>query len=127
MVAVVRKPRDDDLLLVGNITINLANFEVTVKDDPVSLTFHEFELLRVLAQAVDRIVPYDSLCMTLWRSDGAIEKRRLNVTVCRLRTKLQASWPYRLKTVRERGYGLLADHISPASGRQSKGIVGQDD
>jgi two-component system alkaline phosphatase synthesis response regulator PhoP len=114
MVAVVPKAADDDLVSLGNLRINLANFGVQVKEKPVNLTFHEFELLRVLTQAADRIIQYDSLCQMLWHSTGAREKRRLNVIVCRLRSKLEASWPYRVSTVRGRGYGLIAEQVNPA-------------
>ena len=108
MEATVRKPRDDDLLSIGNIRINLGTYGIQIKEDPVDLTFHEFELLRALGQEPDRVVRYDALCLKLWHSVGAAERRRLNVTMCRLRSKLAASWPYRVRTVRGRGYGLIA-------------------
>jgi len=96
----------------GNVRIDLKTFAVTVKDRAVNLTFFEFELLRTLCKQVDRIVNYDALCQALWHSEGPRERRRLNVAICRLRTKMSASWPYRLETVRGRGYGFLA---SPGS------------
>lgn len=98
----------DEEVVLGNVRINLRTFGVMVRDRAVNLTFHEFELLRLLSREVDRIVNYDALCQALWSSKGQKERRRLSVAICRLRGKLEASWPYRLETVRGRGYGLIA-------------------
>jgi DNA-binding response OmpR family regulator len=99
---------DEEELVLGNVKVNLRTFGVMVRDKAVSLTFHEFELLRLLASEVDRIVNYDALCQALWHSMGQKERRRLSVAICRLRAKLEASWPYRVETVRGRGYGFIA-------------------
>ena len=100
----------------GNLSIDERTFGVTVKGRAVYLTFFEFELLKTLCKQVDRIVNYDALCQALWHSEGPRERRRLNVAICRLRTKLSASWPYRVQTVRGRGYGLIADRgFGPSS------------
>jgi two-component system, OmpR family, alkaline phosphatase synthesis response regulator PhoP len=99
---------DQEELVLGNVKVNLRTFGVMVRERAVSLTFHEFELLRLLCREVDRIVNYDSLCQSLWSSMGQKERRRLSVAICRLRVKLEASWPYRVETVRGRGYGFIA-------------------
>jgi DNA-binding response OmpR family regulator len=99
---------DEDELVLGNVKVNLRTFGVMVRDRAVSLTFHEFELFRLLCKEVDRIVNYDSLCQALWSSMGQKERRRLSVAICRLRSKLEASWPYRVETVRGRGYGFIS-------------------
>jgi DNA-binding response OmpR family regulator len=97
-----------DESVYGNVRIDLKTFAVTVKDRAANLTYFEFELLKMLCKQVDRIVNYDALCQALWQSEGPRERRRLNVAICRLRTKMSASWPYRVETVRGRGYGFLA-------------------
>jgi DNA-binding response OmpR family regulator len=99
---------EEEELVLGNVKVNLRTFGVFVRDKAVNLTFHEFELLRLLCREVDRIVNYDSLCQSLWHSMGQKERRRLSVAICRLRSKLEASWPYRVETVRGRGYGFIA-------------------
>jgi DNA-binding response OmpR family regulator len=94
-------------LIFGNIVINPSTYKVLVDSQPVELTFCEFELLHRFCLEPDRIIDYDSLCQTLWDSRGPKERRRLSVAVCRLRAKLTSSEPYRLETVRGRGYGLI--------------------
>jgi len=103
-------------VVYGNVRINMGNFAVHVRDKAVDLTFFEFELLRLLCREVDRIVRYEALCQDLWHSNGQRERRRLSVAICRLRSKLAASWPYKVETVRGRGYGFIASQVSPAQG-----------
>jgi DNA-binding response OmpR family regulator len=91
----------------GNMAVNPSTYGVLVSGRPVDLTFYEFELLYRFCQEPDRIIDYDSLCQSLWASQGQKERRRLSVAVCRLRAKLASSHPYKLETVRGRGYGLI--------------------
>ena len=101
-----------DRLVFGNIVIDAGTYSVSVDGRPVDLTFYEFELLRQFCYEANRIIDHDVLCDVLWSSKGQKERRRLNVAVCRLRAKLTDSQPYRLETVRGRGYGLLAPAAS---------------
>jgi two-component system alkaline phosphatase synthesis response regulator PhoP len=107
-------------LKLGNVSVDLATFKVTVGVRPANLTYQEFELLRYLADFRDRVVSFDVPSGLLWGSTGPKETRRLNVLVCRLRSKLRNSVPYRLETVRGRGYGFLggAGGGEPAQGRE---------
>jgi DNA-binding response OmpR family regulator len=96
------------LLSLGNLSLNLNTFEVTVGSEVVTTSYQEFELLRELMQNENRIIPHDALTRVLWNETGKPAVRRLNVLMHRLRTKLAVSAPYRLRTVRSRGYGLIA-------------------
>lgn len=77
-----------------------------VADQPVALTYQEFDLLRLLVAGRDRIIPYDELIAGIWRGEKPGTRRQLGVAVCRLRAKIAAARPYRILTVRGRGYGL---------------------
>ena len=109
---------DDEMaaLRLGNISLDLATFQVTVGVRPANLTYQEFELLRYMADFRDRVISFEVLSGLLWGTAGPRETRRLNVLVCRLRTKLRNSSPYCLETVRGRGYGLL-------NGAAGKGVT----
>ena len=96
-----------DLIEVGNLMLNLGNYQVTVDGQPVELTYHEFDLLRLLAANADRIVDFRALTQALWMTQGHKELRRLNVLAFRLRQKLNETHPFHLVTVRGRGYGLV--------------------
>ncbi len=103
--------REDDATVVslGNVALNLANYRVTVAGERVDFTYHEFDLLRLLAVQADRIVAFPTLSQALWGSVGHKENRRLHVLAYRLRNKLAGSSPYHIETVHRRGYGLVQD------------------
>lgn len=96
---------------LGNLLLRLDVFAVFIDRARVAVTYQEFEILRVLASQPDRIVPFDELTNALWHAAGHTYKRRLNVVVHRLRSKLDASYPYQIKAVRLRGYGLLSQDL----------------
>jgi DNA-binding response OmpR family regulator len=108
----------EDLIEAGNLVLNLANYRVTVAGLPVDLTYHEFDLLWLLASRADRIVDFRELTQALWKAQGHKEVRRLNVLAFRLRAKLANSASYRVDTVRGRGYGLVRSQ--PGEGRNGK-------
>lgn len=108
MVLPAKSFGQDGLLTLGNLSLNLDNFQVTVAAEPVQTTFQEFELLRFLMRNQDRIIPLDVLTSVLWPENDRKAVRRLNVVIHRLRAKLRSSAPYQLETVRSRGYGLIA-------------------
>ena len=110
----VRSESLDGYLVFGNLQVDPRTFGVTISDQAVDLTFYEFELLSLLCREVDRIVHYETICQTLWSSFGQLERRRLSVMIFRLRAKLSASWPYKVETVRGRGYGFIASKVRPA-------------
>ena len=107
-------------LTVGNIALDLSTYRVSVESRPANLSYQEFELLRYMAGFPDKVASFDALSSFLWGTQGQRENRRLNVLVCRLRGKLAGSAPYRLETVRGRGYGLLSrgSRSEPSQGRK---------
>jgi len=92
---------------LGVLTLNFDRFQTTVGGERVELTYDEFELLALLAAKPDRVIAYETLARHLWDTTGRPANRRLNVIIHRIRTKLGDIRPYEIRTVRERGYGLL--------------------
>jgi DNA-binding response OmpR family regulator len=92
---------------LGNLSLNLNSYRVAVGADVIGLTYHELELLRVLFDQYDRVIPYKEITERIWGTSERTALRHLNVLVHRLRTKIAASYPYVIETVRGRGYGLL--------------------
>jgi DNA-binding response OmpR family regulator len=101
-------PSEPSILSAGNIHASMARYQASVAGKPIDLTYKEFELLRLLLSSPDRILSYDDLVRVLWPEGGQGARLRLGVVVCRLRAKLAGSHPYRIQTVRHRGYGLTA-------------------
>ena len=98
--------REATALTAGNLHVDLEQYQAFVSGTPVVLTYQEFELLRLLIAGRDRILSFDDLIEQLWHGSAVGTRRRLGVVICRLRAKLAHSWPYRIQTVRSRGYGL---------------------
>lgn len=92
---------------LGNLSLNLANYRVGIGHEVVDLTYHELELLRIFFDKPDRVIPYAEITQAIWGDSQRATTRHLNVLVHRLRSKLTASHPYVIETVRGRGYGLL--------------------
>ncbi|MDR1413264.1 MAG: response regulator transcription factor [Actinomycetes bacterium] len=98
-------------LVVSDLSINYKTREVTHRDKPLDLTFKEYELLCLLVQERDRIVPREELLTTIWGFEFMGESRTLDIHVRTLRQKLGdgADEPTYIKTVRNVGYRFIGD------------------
>jgi DNA-binding response OmpR family regulator len=110
-----RRPANaEEVISLGNLEVDKGLFSLRIANRPVELSYFEFELLRILSEQPDRILPYDTLTGGLWNVTGRNETRRLQVLVHRLRAKLIGSHPYNIETVRGRGYGLVSRSREPS-------------
>jgi two-component system alkaline phosphatase synthesis response regulator PhoP len=112
--------RETPSLTAGNLHVNLEQYQASVAGSRVTLTYQEFELLRLLAEGRDRILSFDALIDELWHGSSIGTRRRLGVVICRLRAKLSGLWPYRIETVRSRGYGLTVGTGATGGGSASQ-------
>ncbi|MBW9267956.1 MAG: response regulator [Candidatus Thiodiazotropha sp. (ex. Lucinisca nassula)] len=101
----------DDGLRFGGLCIDASARAVTVDDMSVELSTGEFDLLWLLASRAGKVVDRDSALKTLrgFGYDGL--DRSVDIGISRLRRKLgdDANHPYRIKTVRGRGYLFVPD------------------
>ena len=81
------------VLALGPIRLDLARRAVTVADRPVSLTPHEYELLKVMLAQPGRVLTRGRLLRAVWGREYAEEGHYLHVYVGRLRRKLAAADP----------------------------------
>jgi DNA-binding response OmpR family regulator len=95
-----------DVITVDALTIDLARRFVEVRDEPVQLTYVEFELLRTLAAHPGRVYSRRMLLESLWGSADYREPRTIDVHVRHLREKLERdpAEPEYILTVRGVGY-----------------------
>ena len=94
---------------LGNLTVRFDTYSVYVEGVLIDLGAKQFDLLRVMLEHVDRVLPYSAFAQALWGDADRRRMRNLNVLVHRLRRSLEGSRPYVIKTVRGRGYGLILD------------------
>jgi DNA-binding response OmpR family regulator len=95
--------RKDDLLL------DLANYKVFVADQPVSLTFKEFELLRFLMTNRGKVFTREALLNRVWGYEYFGGARTVDVHIRRLRAKVETGATVYIETVRNVGYRFPAD------------------
>ena len=83
-------PTDNaDLLTYGRLTIDTERFEVKKDGKPVEITVREFELLKFLASQPDKIFSREKLLEKVWKYEYYGDLRTVDVTVRRLREKLE--------------------------------------
>ncbi|HEL2110944.1 TPA: response regulator transcription factor [Streptococcus suis] len=102
-----RLTKDDSSneLTVGNVTIFLDNWKVTLDGQEIKLPNREFELLVYLAKHPNRVFSKDYLFETIWGYDYVGDSATVAVHINRLRDKLGADL---IETVWGAGYRLNA-------------------
>jgi DNA-binding response OmpR family regulator len=95
-----------NLIEVDGVRIDLARRAVSVRDEPVQLTYLEFELLRTLAAQPGTVHTRQMLLETLWGGAAYRDPRTIDVHVRHLREKIERDPgdPEYLFTVRGVGY-----------------------
>lgn len=96
----------DQILQSGPVTLNLTSYEVIKDGSPVELTPREFELLRYLAAHAGQVFSRESLLEAVWGFDYLGDLRTVDVTIRRLREKIERNpaQPELIKTRRGIGY-----------------------
>ncbi|RYM04633.1 response regulator transcription factor [Sporolactobacillus sp. THM7-7] len=101
------KNKDNDIKL-GDLVIHLDAYMVTKRGKVIELTHREFELLRYLAEHIGQVMTRENLLQTVWGYDYFGDVRTVDVTVRRLREKVEdnPSRPDWIITRRGVGYYL---------------------
>lgn len=95
-----------ELMTFGDLTIDTEKYEVKKKDTVISLTFREFELLKFLATKKGKIFSREQLLNKVWDYEFYGDVRTVDVTIRRLREKIEdnPSMPAYIITKRGVGY-----------------------
>lgn len=95
---------------IGPLELNLSAYAVTKRGRPVELTHREFELLAYLSQRPGQVVTREKLLQDVWGYDYFGDIRTVDVTIRRLREKIEddPSQPEFILTRRGVGYYLNA-------------------
>lgn len=95
-----------DVQSFGNLEIDMNRYEVRKDGVPLELTLREFELLKYLAEREDKVFSREQLLEEVWGYEYYGDIRTVDVTVRRLREKLEdePSDPKYIMTKRGIGY-----------------------
>jgi DNA-binding response OmpR family regulator len=98
--------REDEVIVRGDLRIDVGRRIVELRGKAVTLTYVEFELLRILASNPGRVYTRQMLLEALWGSFEYREPRTIDVHVRHLREKLERDprEPELMLTVRGVGY-----------------------
>jgi two-component system response regulator VicR len=90
----------------SNLTIDMDRYEVRKDGAPLELTLREFELLKYLAEREDKVFSREQLLEDVWGYEYYGDIRTVDVTVRRLREKVEddSSDPKYIMTKRGVGY-----------------------
>ena len=103
--------KEDSIIVIGELTINLDKFEVKVRGKPIDLTLREFEVLRYLANQPGQVTTRELLLEKVWGYEYYGDIRTVDVTIRRIREKIEidTSNPKILITKRGVGYYIAAN------------------
>ena len=91
------------LLKLDDLVIDHERHVVTVNNEPVDLTYKEYELLRLLMGSQGIVMPREVIMRSVWDTDFEGETRTVDMHIKTLRHKL-GDYGSRIKTVRNVGY-----------------------
>ena len=99
---------DADTVVVGDVTLNRRDREVRLRDEPVKLTFSEYELLACLMSRPGHLFNRQELLRAIWGDSAYRDPRAIDVHIRHLREKLEErpEAPELILTVRGMGYRL---------------------
>ena len=92
---------------IGKLKLDVDQYEVSLDDEPLELTYKEFELLKFLATHPGRVFSRDQLLNQVWGYDFIGGTRTVDVHVRRLRAKLGPKYASLIDTIRNVGYKFL--------------------
>lgn len=100
--------QDSNDIEIGSLTVHPDAYAVTRNGEQIDLTHREFELLHYLARHIGQVMTREHLLETVWGYDYFGDVRTVDVTVRRLREKIEEnpSNPNWIVTRRGVGYYL---------------------
>ncbi len=105
-VNTITKIEKSKLLIFGDLKIDIENKELTIKNELISLTKTEFEILKKLAESNSRIFSREEIIESVWGDDVYISERTVDVHITRLRKKMG---DYGLAISNRLGFGYKFD------------------
>ena len=101
-----QEKKKDSKIVVGDLELDLDKFEVKVRGEIIDLTLREFEVLKFLASQPEQVITRETLLEKVWGYEYYGDIRTVDVTVRRIREKIEqdTSAPKILITKRGVGY-----------------------
>lgn len=95
------KSKDNNLISVGDLTIDKSSYTIIIKDNTITLPKKEFQLLYFLAQNPNKVYSRDDLLQNIWGTDVYVLARTVDVHIRKVREKIGEGF---IRTVKGVGY-----------------------
>ena len=106
VAAPVEEPvEESNNITIGSLTIQPDAYLVLKRGDAIELTHREFELLHYLAKHIGQVMTREHLLQTVWGYDYFGDVRTVDVTIRRLREKIEDNPSHPTWIVTRRGVG----------------------
>ena len=103
-----RRPTSGETLRVGKLVLNDGTRQVHLSDTPIELTTREFDLLKLLMQHPNQVLPRDKILDQVWGYNFYGDENNVEVYIRYLRQKLGDEDRQLIQTVRGVGYRIAA-------------------
>ena len=97
--------KDTKKVKIGELSIDFDRFEVKVRDEIIDLTLREFEVLKYLANQPGQVVTREVLLEKVWGYEYYGDIRTVDVTVRRIREKIEKDTTAPKILITKRGVG----------------------
>ncbi|WP_141430703.1 response regulator YycF [Bacillus sp. 03113] len=104
-IAQVEEEDETNEIEIGSLTIHPNAYIVSKRGEMIELTHREFELLHYLAKHIGQVMTREHLLQTVWGYDYYGDVRTVDVTVRRLREKIEDNPSHPAWIVTRRGVG----------------------
>lgn len=101
--------KKDSKIIVGDLELDSEKFEVKVRGEVIDLTLREFEVLKFLATQPGQVVTRETLLEKVWGYEYYGDIRTVDVTVRRIREKIEKDTSTPQILVTKRGVGYYID------------------
>jgi len=106
--ALLRRIKDEDqtedIIKIGNLTINREEYKITIKGEELVLPRKEFELLYLLATKPNKVFKREEILDKVWGNEVVVGGRTIDVHIRKLREKIGDK---KFKTIKGVGYKFV--------------------
>lgn len=96
--------KPDEVLKIGNLTINREEYKITIKGEELILPRKEFELLSLLATKPNKVFKREEILDKVWGNEVVVGGRTIDVHIRKLREKIGDK---KFKTIKGVGYKFV--------------------
>ena len=102
-----KKNKNNTLRQIGKFQFDTQKQTLTINDEQTKLTTKEAELLALLSNKANELLPRDYALKTIWIDDNYFNARSMDVYITKLRKHLKADPNVEILNVHGKGYKLV--------------------